>query len=136
MFVGVGASRVRDLFKMAKAVQHSPNSGKLMENLVFTELVKKGNQPNRELFYYKTRNDREIDFVLKKGYEVVELIQVAYESTSQDVEEREVKALVEAGKELNVTNLTVLTWNEKRDVTKDDMTISFKPLWEWLVEKV
>ena len=44
----------------AKAVQHSPNTGKLMENLVFIELVKRGSQPNRELFYYKTRNDREI----------------------------------------------------------------------------
>ena len=121
-------------FVTAKAVQHSPNSGKLMENLVFTELVKRGNQPNRELFYYKTRNDREIDFVLKKGYEVVELIQVAYESTNADVEEREIKALVEAGKELNVTKLTVLTWNEKREVQKDGVTAQFIPLWEWLTE--
>jgi uncharacterized protein len=119
-------------FVIAKAVQHSPNNGKLMENLVFTELVKRGNQPNRELFYYKTRNDREIDFVLKKGYEVVELIQVAYESTNTDVEEREIKALVEAGKELNVTKLTVLTWNEKREVQKDNVTVQFIPLWEWL----
>lgn len=119
-------------FVTAKAVQHSPNTGKLMENIVFIELVKRGNQPNRELFYYKTRNDREIDFVLKKGYEVVELIQVAYESTNQNVEEREVKALVEAGKELNVAKLSVLTWNEKRTVEKDGMVIQFIPLWEWL----
>ena len=119
-------------FVTAKAVQHSPNSGKLMENLVFTELVKKGNQPNRELFYYKTRNDREIDFVIKKGYEVVELIQVCYDLTNSDVEEREVKALLEASKELNVVKLTVLTWNERREVEKDGMSIQFVPLWEWL----
>ena len=122
-------------FVTAKAVQHSPNTGKLMENLVFTELVKKGNQPGRELFYYKTRNDREIDFVLKKGYQVMELIQVCYDMTDADVEQREVKALVEAGKELNVSNLTVLTWNEKRTVEKDNMTIQFRPLWEWLIER-
>src|SRR3989338_7756369 len=121
-------------FVTAKAVQHSPNTGKLMENLVFTELVKKGNQPGRELFYYKTRNDREIDFVLKKGYQVMELIQVCYDITDADVEQREVKALVEAGKELNVSKLTVLTWNEKRAVEKDNMTIQFRPLWEWLFE--
>jgi predicted AAA+ superfamily ATPase len=118
----------------AKAVQHSPNSGKLMENLVFMELVKRGNQPNREIFYYRTRNDREVDFVLKNGYEVVELMQVSYESTAQDVEEREVKALVEASEELKVTKLTVLTWNEKREVKKDGKTIQFIPLWEWLTE--
>jgi len=123
-------------FVTAKAVQHSPNTGKLMENLVFTELVKKGNQPGRELFYYKTRNDREIDFVLKTGYQVVELIQVCYDIKNPDVEEREVKALIEAGKELNITGLTVLTWNEKRVVEKDGMTIRFKPLWEWLLEPI
>ncbi|MEI8174999.1 MAG: ATP-binding protein [bacterium] len=116
----------------AKAVQHSPNSGKLMENLVFMELVKRGNQPNRELFYYKTRNDREIDFVLKKGYEVAELMQVTYETTDQYVEEREVKALVEAGKELNVKKGMVITWNEKKEVDKDGMMVRFIPLWEWL----
>ena len=119
-------------FVTAKAVQHSPNTGKLMENLVFMELVKRGNQPNRELFYYKTRNDREIDFVLKDGYKVVELLQVSYDLTSKDVEEREVKALVEAGKELDVRNLSVLTWSEKREIKKDDMVIQFIPIWEWL----
>ena len=123
-------------FAAAKAVQHSPNTGKLMENLVFIELIKRGNQLNRELFYYKTRNDREIDFVLKKGCEVVELIQVVYKSENQDVEEREVKALVEAGKELNVAKLSVITWNEKRTVERDGMTIQFKPLWGWLLEEI
>ena len=121
-------------FVTAKAVQHSPNSGKLMENLVFTELVKKGNEPNRELFHYRTRNDREIDFVVKKGYKITELIQVAYDSTDPDVEEREVKALVEASSELKVSKLTVLTWNEKREVKKGDATVAFTPLYEWLLE--
>lgn len=123
-------------FVAAKAVQHSPDTGKLMENLVFMELVKKGYQPNRELFYYKTRNDREIDFVLKKGYKAVELVQVCYDLTDPDVEQREVKALIEAGKELNVTRLTALTWNEKRKIEKNGMTIYLKPLYEWLLEIV
>ncbi len=122
-------------FITSKAVQHSPNTGKLMENLVFTELVKRGNESNREIFYYRTRNDREIDFAVKKGTEIVELIQVCYEVSNQDVEQREIKALVEAGKELNVTKLSVLTWNEKRTVEKDGLAIHFKPLWEWLTEK-
>ena len=120
-------------FVGANAIQHSPDRGKLMENLVFTELIKKGVKPNQELFYYKTRNDREVDFVVKKGIEVVELIQVCYEAKDQDIEKREVKALVEAGKELNVVNLSVLTWDEERNVDKDGATIKFKPLWKWLL---
>ena len=133
-------------FITAKAIQHSPDKGKLMENFVFTELVKRGVKPNRDLFYYKTRNDREIDFVVKSGVDVTELIQVCYESINSDVEQRETKALFEAGGELapldaKLSNgvkklkLTVLTWDEKRAVEKDGVTIHFKPLWEWLTEE-
>ena len=122
-------------FIIAKAVQHSPDKGKLMENLVFTELVKRGAKPNRELFYYKTRNDREVDFVLKQGHVVTELIQVCYESINSDVEQRETRALFEASGELNVDTLTVLTWDEEREVKKDGKTIQFKPLWKWLLDK-
>ena len=105
-----------------------------MENLVFTELVKRGVKPNREIFYYKTRNDREVDFVVKKGTEVTELIQVCYDLTNHDDEQRETKALFEASEELKVKKLTVLTRDEKREVKKDGSVIQFKPLWEWLLE--
>jgi hypothetical protein len=117
----------------AKAVQHSPDTGKLMENLVFIELVKRGNQPNRELFYYKTRNDKEIDFVLKDGYKVTELLQACYDINNPETEQREVNALIEAGKELDVKKLIILTWNEKREIQKDGVTVFVVPLYEWLL---
>ena len=122
-------------FISAKAIQHSPDRGKLMENLVFTELVKHGAKPNRDLFYYKTRNDREVDFVVKKGSEVSELIQVYYESINSDVEQREIKALLEASGELKVKKLTVLTWDEKREANQGEVKVQFVPLWEWLLDK-
>lgn len=121
-------------FVTAKAIQYSPDKRKLMENLVFTELVKRGVKPSRELFYYKTRNDREIDFIVKKDTEITELIQVCYESINPDVEQRETKALVEASGELDVKKLTILTWDEKRSIGKGGLTIQFVPLWEWLLE--
>ena len=122
-------------FVTAKAIQHSPDTGKLMENLVFTELVKRGVKPNRELFYYKTRNNREVDFVVKNGIEVTELIQACYDLTNPDVEQREAKALREAGGELGVTKLTIITWDEKREIKKNGSVIQIMPLWEWLLEK-
>ncbi|HOI59923.1 MAG TPA: ATP-binding protein [Candidatus Pacearchaeota archaeon] len=121
-------------FVSAKAIQQSLNNGKFMENLVFTELVKKGYTPNKDLFYYKTRYNREVDFVLKESIKISELIQVCYDCTDPETEKREVKALVEAEKELRVTNLTILTWNEKRKVKKGECTINIKPLLEWLCE--
>jgi uncharacterized protein len=42
--------------------------------------------------------------------------------------------LAEAGEELKVSKLTVLTWDEERETEKDGKTIKFKPLWKWLVE--
>lgn len=121
-------------FVNAKAVQHSPDKGKLMENLVFIDLVKRGLKPNRELFYYKTRNNREIDFVIKKGAEIIELVQVCYTAVRSEIEQREIKALLEASQELPAKTLTILTWDEKRTVRRDGLTIHFKPLWEWLMQ--
>lgn len=120
-------------FVASKAIQHSPDTGKLMENLVFMELVKRGFEPNRELFYYKTRNNREVDFALKKEIKVQELIQADYNTTNPDTEKREVKALFEAGAELGAEKLTVITWDEKKEIKKDNQTVRFVPLWEWLI---
>ena len=117
-------------FITAKAVQHSPDAGKLLENLVFTEMIKQGNKPNRDIFYYETRNNREVDFIVKNGAAVTELIQVVYEARSPDTERREIKALIEAGEELGVNNLMVLAWNEKKEVKKDNLTVNFIPVWE------
>lgn len=118
----------------AKAVRISEDTGKLMENLVFTELLKKGLRPHRELFYYKTRNNREIDFMIKKGAQVDELLQVCYDISSPEVSDRETKALLEAAEELRAEKLTVLTWDEKRQITKNNAVINFVPLWEWLTQ--
>ena len=121
-------------FISAKAIQHSPDKGKLMENLVFIELAKRGVKPNQALFYYKTRNDREVDFVVKKGTEVMELIQICYDVKNPSVEDREIKALIEAKNELKAKKMTVLAWDEKREIEKDGNVIQLRPLWEWLLE--
>lgn len=119
-------------FVTAKAVQHSPDTGKLMENLVFCELIKRGYQPNRDLFYYKTRNDREIDFVLKETTQVRELVQVMYDGSNADTQAREIKALTEASAELHANTLTLLTWDIHQEIKRNDLTVNVIPLWQWL----
>lgn len=121
-------------FISAKAIQHSPDKGKLMENLVFMELLKKGFECNRDLFYYKTRNNREVDFAIKKGTAVSELIQASYQTGNAETKKRETKALIEAGEELKCDDLMIITWDEEAEEKVSRKTIKFVPLWKWLME--
>jgi uncharacterized protein len=118
----------------AKAVQATANEGKLMENLVFSELLKMGHKPNHSLFYYKTRNNKEVDFVLKDGLKIKTLIQVAWELAQYGTKEREIKALLEASGELRCDNLLVLTWDYEAQIKVQGKKILFLPVWKWLLK--
>ena len=117
---------------MAKSLRFSKDHGRLMENLVFTELMKRG---VKQLFYYNTRNRREVDFVIKRGIRDYSLLQVSYDVSSPDTLSREIKALVEASEELNSGELIILTWDEEKEEKKKGKTIKFIPLWKWLLGK-
>jgi len=116
----------------AKAVSASPNNGKLLENLVFTELLKMNYKPNHNLFYYKTRNGKEVDFILREGLKVKTLIQVAYRADELGVKEREIKALAEASGELKCNDLIILTWDYETLMVWRGKRIKFLPVWKWL----
>ncbi len=115
------------------SLRFSEDRGRLIENLVITELIKQGVRPNVELFYYNTRNNREVDLVIKKGTRVSSLIQVTYDLSSQATADREVRSLIEASDELNCHDLTILTWDYEKEETEKGKTIRFIPLWKWLL---
>lgn len=119
-------------FLQAKSFQFSPNLGKLMENLIFTELFKQGYKPNENIFYYKTRNQKEIDFVLKTGTKVSTLIQTCYETADSETEKRETKALIEGDEELNCQDLSIITWDKEKEKIIKNKKINFIPLYKWL----
>lgn len=122
-------------FIAAKSFQFSPNLGKLMENLVFGEILRRGNEPNKDVFFYKTKNNKEIDFVLVKGIKVVQLIQVCYQTDQSEIRQRETKALIEAGKELNCHEFLIITWDEEEEQEIQGERVGFLPLWKWLLEE-
>lgn len=96
-------------FVQSTAFNLSENLGRLLENQVFVELLRRGYEPGNTLFYYRTRNDKEIDFVTRRGTKVEQLIQVCYDMTSEKTRKRELDALVEAAEELHCDNLLVIT---------------------------
>ncbi|MEM2344103.1 MAG: ATP-binding protein [Thermoproteota archaeon] len=107
--------------------------GRLMESLVAIELFKKSFQEGFELFYWKDYQGREVDFIIKEGLNIRQLIQVTYASDRNDVEEREIKALVKASEDLKCNDLLIITWDYKGEEAVGRKKIRFIPLYEWLL---
>ena len=122
-------------FISAKSFQLSHNTGKLIENIVFCELLRRDYRPNIDIFYYKTRNNKEVDFVLKQATKIEKLIQVCYDISDIITKEREIKSLLTASRELNCNNLLIISWDFEAEERYKDKTIRFTPLWRWLLEK-
>lgn len=116
-------------FVQSSAFNLSDNLGRLLENQVFVELLRKGYVPGQTLFYYRSRNDREVDFVTRKGPKVERLIQVSYTLDSPKTIKREVSALAECGEELNCNDLCIVTFSEKKTLA-DPVPITVIPITE------
>lgn len=116
-------------FVQSSAFNLSDNLGRLLENQVFVELLRKGYVPGQTLFYYRSRNNREVDFVTRKGPKVERLIQVSYSLDSAKTRKREISALVECGDELKCDDLSIVTFSEKETLT-DPIPITVIPITE------
>jgi len=121
-------------FVLAKSFQFSQDLGRLLENLVFGELLKRGLKVNENIFYYKTRNQKEIDFVIKEGTKIKNLIQVVYQFSDSEIQKRETKSLIEASQELKCNDLTIITWDVEKEEKIKDQKIKIIPLWQWLLK--
>lgn len=115
-------------FVQSTAFNLSENLGRLLENLVFVELLRRGYIPGQTLFYYRTRNDKEIDFVTRKGAKVEQLIQVCYDMTSEKTRKRELDALVGAAEELHCDNLLVITNSQEEKIEGKETAILVKSI--------
>ena len=118
-------------FLKAKAFGVSPDLGKLLENMVFDELLHRGYVPGLTLFYYRSRNDKEADFVLRQGNKVEQIIQVCYDLSSPKIYKREQSALVEASDELKCNNMYVITWGTEGEMNIKDSTVHIIPFEKW-----
>ena len=118
-------------FVASKAFSLSDNLGRLLENQVFIELIRRGYDVEKTMFYYRSRNDKEVDFVLRKGTSIERLVQVCYDMSSPKTEKREVDSIIECAGELKCSNLTILTYNDKRTIEKDGYKIEVLPISEY-----
>ncbi|MBT4376025.1 ATP-binding protein [archaeon] len=113
----------------------SNNYGRLYENLVAINLLK----GEDEFFYWKNEKNEEVDFVIKKGVKIRELIQVCYDLRDEETLNREVRALLKASKDLKCKKLIILN-RDREEVLKKEWfgikrDIEFIPLWKWCLKR-
>jgi hypothetical protein len=87
----------------------SPDYGRLLENLIATELKKRSLAEGIKIYYWKGREQEEVDFVIQEGLRVTQLIQVCWSVENSRTREREVRSLLKASRELNCNVLKVIT---------------------------
>lgn len=122
---------------LANAVgfKFSPNYGKTAENVVAVALRKKQAQnPGVEAYYWKNARGEEVDFVVKEGLKVKQLIQACWNLGGYETRNREVKALLKASRELKCRNLVVVTEDYEAQEKTGGEKINFIPLWKWLLQ--
>ena len=111
--------------------------GRLMENVVAIELYRRnGYGGNRSAIgYWHDYNKSEVDFVVKKGNKVNQLIQVTFASSKAGIKDRETASLIKASEELRCDNLLVITWDYSAEEEFKNKRITFMPLLNWLLHQ-
>ena len=73
-----------------------------------------------------------MDFVVAKAGQIIELLQVSYDITSDKTQKREIKALLTASNKLNCNNLTLITFDRQEDLEINGKTIHIVSAADWL----
>ena len=107
------------------------NSGHLLENLVFTAL----RRAHPEIYYYKTKSGREVDFVVPGRGRPRALVQVCETLADPATRTREVSALEAAMAETGLRSGTIVTKSETERIETDDGPIEVVPAWRFLLDQ-
>jgi predicted AAA+ superfamily ATPase len=103
------------------------NSGHLLENLVFNAL----RRVSPQIYYYKTRGNKEVDFLVLGEQGGRHLIQVCETLVDPKTRRRELDALTEAMRELDVERGIIVTRNEEEKISLDCGTAEVLPAWRF-----
>lgn len=112
----------------------SENIGRLTENVVFLHLKRQqALNPDSELHYWKDLRHREVDFVIKEGTKVKQLIQVCWNVDDARTRDRELRSLVKGMEELKASRALVITEEYEAEEEFKGTRIAFVPVWKWLL---
>lgn len=115
----------------AASFRFSEDKGRLLEQCVFLELRLKGN----EVYYYKTKNNKEVDFLVKSRQGEKKLIQVSWDINDEKTKKREIDGLLQAMAELKMTKGLILTYNSEAEISAEGKRIEVRPVYQWLLNE-
>jgi len=106
------------------------NSGHYLENLVYISL----RRLSSNIFYYRTKGGREVDFLIQHPDRSRALIQVCESLVNEQTKKREILALSEAMTELNLSSGIIVTRDEDGVYPLETGTIQIIPIWRYLLD--
>jgi len=113
----------------AVSFKFSEDTGRILEQSVFLELKRRGD----EIYYYKTNNNKEVDFLIKQKNKKQILIQVCWDLTDEKTKKREIDSLNRAMKELKINEGLILTHNFGSEILEAEKTIKIVPTYKWML---
>ena len=111
------------------SIKFSDNYGILFENMVFLELRRQ----NKDFCYYITKNNLEVDFVIKEKLKYSKIIQVCFNLEENETKIREIKAITTAMSELKLKRAYIITLKEKEEIKLGDKTIQVIPFYDFFL---
>ena len=112
-------------------VPNLQHRGSNLETIVFLELQRRG----YKVYYYKTNNGWECDFLIEKDQKIEALIQVTLSLKEEKTKKRELRVFAKTIEELNLENVNCMVISE--DTSKlevyDGMKIEIINVIEWLL---
>ncbi|WP_415407155.1 ATP-binding protein [Sulfurovum sp. CS9] len=110
----------------ATEFKFSDDIGKSLENAVFLELKRN----NKEIFYYRDSNS-ECDFIVYEKNTITEAIQVTFDMSDEDTKNRELKGMVTACKNFNLSRGVIITYDSEDEIISNGIKILLVPFYKW-----
>ena len=109
------------------------NLGHRLETIVAIHLIRKCKAEGLDVYYLNDRSS-ECDFVVCKGNQVLQAIQVSYDISAEKTRKREINGLLLAARQTKCENLLLLTDHESSDIEQDGHRMIIQPVYEWSLE--
>lgn len=113
----------------AMAFKFSADTGRILENIVFSELKMRG----CEVYYWKDKNGKEVDFLIRQGQEITAALQVCQDIDTSETRKREISGALAAAAAFGLSEAKILTTDREGEEIHKGVRILYEPVWRWLI---